>query len=32
VLPKKAPWIGQASPGDSAEPPRVRARERGKLP
>ena len=31
VLPKKAPWIGQASTSESAEPPRVRAREpRGK--
>jgi predicted signal transduction protein with EAL and GGDEF domain len=28
VLPKKAPWIGQADSGDNAEPPRVvRARE-----
>jgi hypothetical protein len=31
VLPKKAPWIGQASSHDNAEPVRVRAREpRGK--
>jgi hypothetical protein len=32
VLPKKAPWIGQADAADKAEPPRVvRAREsRGK--
>ena len=37
VLPKKAPWIGQAATADSAEPARRRGRESrgkpfGKLP
>ena len=37
VLPKKAPWIGQATPGEPGELQRVRTREQrgkpfGKLP